>query len=328
MLLSVVIPSYNHEQHVLSTIQAAANIDIAEKEIIVIDDGSSDSSTRVIGEYIARMGPGVDVKFIARENRGLVKTLNEGLSIATGKYLYGIASDDIPIPEGVSQLVHRLENKSTLQLALGNALFMDSVDQREFRTSYGEGHKHFFALPNDRRHKELFLHYPHPLLLQTAVFRSSLLRKIGGWREDIISDDFAMFLRIFSELRNIGEDFAFHPEIMACFYRRHEANISRNLQRQFMTIDEALTRLCPPEWRDAACLRNSAIHAITAVECKKMSVAAQLLYSGVARIGIVRSIRAATSELMELTRTGPSRRRANKAETIVRHEAASSILKA
>lgn len=126
MLLSIVIPSYNHERFVLSTIQAAARIAILSKEIIVIDDGSSDASTSIIREYIASKGASNNIRLIARENRGLVKTLNEGLSISRGKYFYVVASDDIPIPEGISNLVNHLENNGALQFVLGNALFMDS----------------------------------------------------------------------------------------------------------------------------------------------------------------------------------------------------------
>src|ERR1039458_1359501 len=118
MLLSIIIPSYNHARFVVSTIQAAARIDVQDKEIIVIDDGSPDASSSVIREYIASKGKDSNIRLIARENRGLVKTLNEGLSIARGRYFYLVASDDIPIPEGICSLVNRIENNGDLQFSL------------------------------------------------------------------------------------------------------------------------------------------------------------------------------------------------------------------
>jgi glycosyltransferase involved in cell wall biosynthesis len=293
MLLSIVIPSYNHARFVVSTIRAAAKINIQDKEVIVIDDGSSDASVSVIREYIASKGTGHNIRLITRENRGLVRTLNEGLAVAQGKYFYAVASDDIPIPEGICSLVNHLENNGDLQFALGNALFMDSEYQREFTLAYGEAHQRFFALPYRRRHKELFLDFPHPILLQAAVFKTSTLKGLGGWREDITSDDLALFLRLFSEHKDEGKDFAYQPDVITCFYRRHGSNVSLNLERQFMTIDQALTHLCPTEWRDAAYLRNFADLGIMAVKNREIRAAIRLFQSTFAHMGLLRCLRAA-----------------------------------
>jgi glycosyltransferase involved in cell wall biosynthesis len=320
MLLSIVIPSYNHARFVISTIQAATRIDIPDKEIIVIDDGSPDASVSVIREYIASKGTGNNIKLIARENRGLVKTLNEGLSIAQGKYFYIVASDDIPIPEGIRSSVNYLENNGNLQFALGNALIMESEYQREFKSAYGNAHRCFFALPRERRQKEMFLHYPQPILLQATVFKTSALKDIGGWREDIISDDYSLFLRLFSQLKNVGKDFAYQPDVMTCFYRQHDANVSMNLERQFMTTDQALTHLCPPEWQNAAYLRNFADHAIVALRRGNISLAVRLFRSTVAHIGLFRSLLAAGPALVTSLMTILSGRLRHKADAVVAHE--------
>jgi hypothetical protein len=251
-----------------------------------------------------------------------VKTLNEGLSIAQGKYFYVLASDDIPIPEGICSLVNHLENNGNLQFALGNALFMDSEYQRKFTPTYGAAHRRFFALPFDRRKKEMFLNYPHPILLQATVFKTSTLKDIGGWREDIISDDFSLFLRLFSQLKNVGKDFAYQPEVMTCFYRRHETNIGRNVERQFMTIDQALTHLCPTEYLDAAYLKLLADIGIMVVKRGKLSLAVRFFSSTIAHIGIIRSMRAAGPALIGSLMARILRRLSHK--IVVVHEPAAT----
>jgi cellulose synthase/poly-beta-1,6-N-acetylglucosamine synthase-like glycosyltransferase len=298
MLLSVLIPSYNHERFVLSTLEAASRIDIREKEIIVIDDGSSDGSVAAIRDYIASKDLGEMIHLISRENRGLVKTLNEGLSLARGKYFYGVASDDIPIPEGVCSLVKHLEKNPSQQFVLGNAFVMESEDKRELPRTYGDEHRRFFAMPFHERQKEMFLHYPQPILLQATVFRTAALKAIGGWREDIVSDDFSLFLRLFSELKDVGKDFAFQPEIVACIYRRHELNVSRNVERQFLTIEETLTKLCPPEWRNAAYVLNCAGHGLVAIKSAKVTVAVRIFHSTIAKTGPIGLFRAVTAALI------------------------------
>lgn len=322
MLLSIVIPSYNHERFVLSTIRAAARIPIQDKEITVIDDGSSDGSVHSIRQYLENPDKAANIRFIARENRGLVKTLNEGLALSTGKYFYGVASDDIPIPEGISRLIEILEGNSSLQFVLGNALFMESEEQTEFSPVYGDAHADFFRLSPDRLCRELFRHYPHPLLLQSTLFTKAALIDLGGWREDITLDDYSLFIRLFSRFNRVGEAFEYHPEIMACFYRRHQANISRNVARQFITVDQALTLLCPPEWRDAALLRNSVAHGVTALEIGKPLLAANLVHSTARRVGLLRSVRASISELRDFIIFGFTRSSSGRVSSSVRHEPA------
>jgi hypothetical protein len=216
--------------------------------------------------------------------------------------------------------VNHLEENGDLQFALGNALIMESEYQREFKPAYGEAHQRFFTLPYQRRRKEMFLRYPQPIFLQATVFRTSALKDIGGWREDIISDDFSLFLRLFFQLRNVGKDFAYQPEAMTCFYRRHEANVSRSLERQFMTTDQALTHLCPPEWQDAAYLRNFADHAIVAVRRGKIFLTVRFFRTTVAHIGLLRWLLAVGPALVTSLMTILSGRLGHKADVVIAHE--------
>jgi glycosyltransferase involved in cell wall biosynthesis len=322
MLLSIIIPSYNHARFVVKTMQAAARIDIQDKEVIVIDDGSSDASASIIREYIASEGTDHNIRLITRGNRGLVRTLNEGLAMAQGKYFYVVASDDIPIPDGICTLVNHLEHNADLQFALGNALYMTSESQREFTPTYGEAHQRFFALSYDNRQEKMFLNYPHPILLQATVFKTSTLRNIGGWREDIISDDFSLFLRLLSQIKIVGKDFAFQPDVMTCFYRRHEANISRDLERQFNTIDQVITQLCPDHWQDAAYLRAFVGVIFGAVRSGNLFLGARFFRSTVAHIGLYRWLLAAGPALINYMRI--KRRLRNKRDVVVAHDPATT----
>ena len=322
MLLSIVIPSYNHEQFVLRTIQAAALVDIQDKEIIVIDDGSSDDSPRLIREYIDTRANGTNIRLIARENRGLVRTLNEGLSISRGKYFYVVASDDIPIPKGIESLFNILQNNDRMQFALGNALFMESEQQCEFKVTYGESHRRFFSLPYEERQKQMFLSYPQPLLLQATVFRTSALNAMGGWREDIVVDDFSLFLRMLPRLQDVGKDFGYYPEIAACFYRQHGTNSHRNLERQFSMVEQALAQLCPLQWRDAALFKNFAFFTLVALRRRQLTLAARFVRSTVRHVGVVGLMQVAPSVLRRALVDRISGNHIRSAGCLIAHEPA------
>lgn len=327
MLLSILIPSYNHEKYVLDTLRAAMRIKVDEKEILVVDDGSRDGSVRLIQDYIAGEGAGANIRLIARENRGLVRTLNEGLKLAQGKYLYVTASDDIPIPSGVMQMLRVLEQDDNLQFAMGNALYMDSEEQAEFRIAHGQAHRRFFALPFDARHRELFLRYPQPILMQATVFRTSKLRAIGGWREDIVIDDYSLFLRMLSELQGAGKDFAFCPDFMTSFYRQHGANSHRNVNRQFAMVEEALAKLCPAQWRDEALLRNLIEHGSYAVRMRQWRSTARFIRSTIRQLGWLAFMHACAREAWNILRKRATGRRAVVIDPPVHHEPAASYIR-
>ena len=87
---------------------------------------------------------------------------------------------NMPIPDGVRSLVDHLEKNPSLQFIVGNALVMESEDQREFLATYGGSlHTRFFALPFEQRHKEMYR------VTRTSTFKQPyskrrLFRAIGG----------------------------------------------------------------------------------------------------------------------------------------------------
>lgn len=105
MLVSVVIPSYNHKSYVLQAIESVLNQSWPHVDLIVIDDGSKDGSPEIIQRLLDQRG---GFRFVARENRGLLKTLNEGLRLARGEFFCELASDDYFPPDSIEKRVRFL----------------------------------------------------------------------------------------------------------------------------------------------------------------------------------------------------------------------------
>ena len=85
-LVTVVIPSYNHSKYIQQSIQSVIDQTYARIELIVIDDGSQDDSVARI-EVMRQLCEKRFERFlfITRENRGLSKTLNQGIALANGE---------------------------------------------------------------------------------------------------------------------------------------------------------------------------------------------------------------------------------------------------
>ena len=84
MKLSVIIPAYNVEKYILSTMQSAVNQTLADKEIIVIVDGATDNTLEIVKDFCDK---NPCVKYYYKENGGLSSARNTGLQYATGEYV-------------------------------------------------------------------------------------------------------------------------------------------------------------------------------------------------------------------------------------------------
>jgi glycosyltransferase involved in cell wall biosynthesis len=128
--LSVVLPNYNHAKLIGRALGALLAQGRAADEIIVIDDGSTDDSVRVIEEIAAR-APTIRVLY-NKNNVGVIATLQRGLEAALGKYVYFAASDDWIFPDFFAWALSRLEAHPGVGLFCGEAMLVDGTSNRPF----------------------------------------------------------------------------------------------------------------------------------------------------------------------------------------------------
>ncbi len=89
--LSVIVPIYNVEKYLKKCVDSLINQTYHNLEIILVDDGSTDSSGKIADEYKEIDGR---IKVIHKTNGGLADARNKGLDVATGKYVAFVDSDD------------------------------------------------------------------------------------------------------------------------------------------------------------------------------------------------------------------------------------------
>ena len=90
-LISVIIPVYNVEEYLRECVESVLKQTYQNFEIILVDDGSTDSSGKICDEYLEK---DERVVVIHKKNEGPSKTRNTGLENANGKYIYFLDSDD------------------------------------------------------------------------------------------------------------------------------------------------------------------------------------------------------------------------------------------
>lgn len=90
-LISVIVPVYNVEKYVEKCVESIINQTYKNIEIILVDDGSTDNSGKIIDNISLKDNR---IKVIHKENGGLSDARNAGLDICNGKYIGFVDSDD------------------------------------------------------------------------------------------------------------------------------------------------------------------------------------------------------------------------------------------
>lgn len=132
-LVSVLIPSYNHEKYVQETIKSIIDQTYQNIELIVVDDGSKDSTWQKIQDMKDECEKRfVRVHFETKENEGTCKTFNRLLDLSQGEYVYIIASDDMAKPEAIETEVKFLSKHKDYALVVGDNEIIDGEGKRAY----------------------------------------------------------------------------------------------------------------------------------------------------------------------------------------------------
>lgn len=89
MLISVIVPLYNKEKHICSTITSILNQSYNDFELIIVDDGSSDKSVEIVSKI-----EDPRVILVRKKNGGPASARNLGVKKASGKWIYFLDADD------------------------------------------------------------------------------------------------------------------------------------------------------------------------------------------------------------------------------------------
>tara|TARA_A100001391_G_scaffold168215_3_gene128733 strand:- start:347 stop:1261 length:915 start_codon:yes stop_codon:yes gene_type:complete len=218
-LISVILPVYNAEKYVGDALQSILDQTVPEFELLVIDDGSTDHSPKILRDFERSDDR---VHLTVRPNRGLVTTLNELIASATGTYLARMDADDISLPDRFEKQVEFLTKRTDVAVVGGQAELIDDVGR--VIGPFGFPHQHSQI---DSLLAEGHCTICHP----AAMMRLDKVNKIGGYDASLgAAEDLDLWLR----LGEIGQ-LANLPDTVIR-YRIHSGSISganRELQRAF-----------------------------------------------------------------------------------------------
>ncbi len=127
-LLSIIVPVYNTELYLRECLDSIMKQDNGKIEVIIVDDGSTDSSGQICDEYAEKHAE--IIRVIHQENQGLLLARRRGIKESTGDYIAHLDSDDYYVNGAVSTICEALE-KNECDMLLFDYIYGESQDKDE-----------------------------------------------------------------------------------------------------------------------------------------------------------------------------------------------------
>ena len=179
-LVSILIPAFNAEKWIAETLESAIGQTWERKEIIVVDDGSSDQTLAIARQFSSK-----GVSIVTQENQGAAAARNKAFSLSKGDYIQWLDADDLLAPDKITRQMGVAEEYGNPRMLLSSAWgrFIYRSSRAEFSPT---------GLWCDLSPVEWLLRkIGHNLHMQTATWLVSrhLTEAAGPWNTNLLGDD-------------------------------------------------------------------------------------------------------------------------------------------
>lgn len=233
--VSVIIPSYNSGHYLKEALDSALAQTFMDYEVVVVNDGSTDSTEAVIRDYEQRYPE--KIRYIYQNNKGLAAARNTAIQHVTGEYLALLDADDRWLPERLAETVAAMDADQKLGIVHANITRFASngnildTPQRDTRYLTGMIFEH------------IFLRRAH-LSCPTVLIRRRCIDKVGLFDENLSylgCEDRELWLRI-------AQRYAVHyiDKVLA-LYRISPTSMSHNQENMLKGRLYVVDKFCPPD---------------------------------------------------------------------------------
>ena len=216
-LVSIIIPVYNSEQHLDECIRSAIGQTWANKEIILVDDGSTDNSYNIAHKYAGQ--PGISI--IHQKNKGASAARNAGLKEAKGDYIQFLDADDLLNSVKIEHQMQLLKGK---HFAISNCATVHYFDNsnpfinQPIHEWYSEGSTNSIEFLTRLYGGSLIgPTYGGMIAIHAWLCPKAVIDKAGNWNEELSADDDGeFFCRVI-----LASDEIIYSDKGICYYRKY-----------------------------------------------------------------------------------------------------------
>lgn len=220
MKVSIIIPIYNGEKFLITTIDSCLNQTYADKEILLVNDGSTDQTEDICKDYQNKY-PDI-IRYISKENGGTASALNLGIKKMSGDWFKWLSADDyFSSEDSMEKMVNEIKNTpESHDIIFYSKFYLVDKDNNIIKES------------NDPNYNKLTLEEQQVRILDsffangsTTYIHKTVFDRVGLFDEKVsLNEDYQLWLRM-----SVIHKFRFHilPEFLIN-YRVHSGTLSSN----------------------------------------------------------------------------------------------------
>ncbi len=189
-IVTVIIPAYNEEKVISKTLLSAINLDYPREklQIIVVDDGSSDNTSKKVKEIIKKHED-TNITLIRQKNSGKWVALNNALKLAKGEFFACLDADSYIESNALKKILPHFYSKK-----VGAVLPLMKVENPENMLQKLQWYEYLVNMFYKRLIS--YLNCVHVTPGPFSVYRTSIIKKLGGFKEAFLTEDLEMALRL------------------------------------------------------------------------------------------------------------------------------------
>lgn len=233
--VSIVAANYNNGKYLNDFIRSVDESSVLPKELIIIDDGSTDDSIKILEDF-SKLEYLIIIKF--DKNRGFCEALNEGIKTASADYILRVDPDDIIIETRIKTQFDFLEKNKDIDVVGSNVIYFHNDTKKEvFRSNF----------PTDFPSiKSSFIRGEHGVQHPSTMIRAKVMKQYKYRQENFKAEDYEIFALMIKD----GHKFANINEPLTKM-RIHDLSVSSNIsystiKRTYMIRDEIFSTSTKP----------------------------------------------------------------------------------
>lgn len=205
-VLSVIIPAYNVQDYIVQAIQSALGQTLRELEVIVTDDGSTDSTRECVASVRDSR-----LKLLVQENAGLGAARNAGIRIARGKYIGFLDADDVWYPEKAETHLQVMEQDSSIGITYSFLAYVNALGEPTGQ----------YRIARSKQPTILALVLRNDIIPSATIARKDALVQAGLFDEGLRSvEDHEMWVRI---LHKTSYSARLIPRVLTGYHERGDS---------------------------------------------------------------------------------------------------------
>jgi glycosyltransferase involved in cell wall biosynthesis len=188
--VTIVMPVFNGEKYLREAIDSVLAQTYTNFEFLILNDGSTDSTQQIIESYTDER-----IRALYHDNMGVAKSLNRGLELAKGQFIWRHDADDICLPEQLQNQMEFLEAHPDYALVSTQIAFM--TDRGKIAYDYKQPKDHYFNNSDFVKVERSQFNPYSPITHATVLVKKEVFDTVGFYRTDFkTSEDTDLWLRI------------------------------------------------------------------------------------------------------------------------------------